>query len=97
MIVTHTWFGQRHEIGHILHENSALKLQLGLSSGICEVLGVELVLRLVDVDVLTTQQDRFEKIHMVLDGVSAIIPWPHALLNAHLPFGILAISQVLAL
>ena len=43
------------KVSHVLHEDTTLQLQLRLSSGIGQIFGVELVLRLVDVDVLAAK------------------------------------------
>jgi hypothetical protein len=62
----HTWFCQRHEIRHILHENATFELQLRFAALIHQWFGGELVFRFAEVDVLAAKQDRLEEVDVVL-------------------------------
>ena len=62
----HTWFCQRHEIRHILHENATFKLKFWLAALVDQRFGGELVLWLAEIDILATEQDRLEEVNMVL-------------------------------
>lgn len=69
----HTWFCQRHEIRHILHEDATFKLQLRLATLVHEWFGGEFVLRLAEIDVLAAKQYRLKEVDVVLQTGLAFI------------------------
>jgi hypothetical protein len=68
----HTWFSQRHEIRHILHEDATFELQFRLATLIHERFGGELVFWFAEIDVLATEQNCFEEVNVVLRERSVI-------------------------
>lgn len=63
----HTWFSQRYQIRHVLHEDATLELKFRFPSLVNQCLGGNLVLGLAKIDVLAAQKDRLEQIDMVLE------------------------------
>lgn len=94
----HTWFGQRNQVCHILHEDATLELKLGLATLVNQGFGGKLVLRLAEINVFATQQDCFEKIDVILRIMSVDLRIrPGLPIASYLSLGVLAIGQVLAL
>ena len=62
----HTWFCQRHEIRHILHEDATLELKFRLAALVDERFRGELVLRLAEIDIFAAEEDGLEEVYVVL-------------------------------
>ena len=62
----HTWLSQGHEIRDVLHEDATFELEFRLSSLVGELFVRELVFGLAEVDVLATEEDSLEQVHMIL-------------------------------
>jgi hypothetical protein len=68
--VHHTWFGERDQVCDILHENAALELEFRLPPFVDKLLVGEFVLWLGEVNILATEQNRFEEVDVVLQPLS---------------------------
>lgn len=63
-----TWFGQRHQIRNILHEDSTLKLEFRLAPYSGRFADAHFVLGLIRVDILAAKKDGLEEVDMVLQA-----------------------------